>query len=62
MHLCYFPTQAECSVHVIHAPSQDRNDAHRHYIESEVLNHSALNHPHVVSFREVFLSSKTINL
>ena len=32
------------------------------YIESEILNHSMLRHPHVVQFREVFLSPKHINI
>eukprot|EP00879_Flechtneria_rotunda_P000411 GHRR01000505.1.p1 GENE.GHRR01000505.1~~GHRR01000505.1.p1 ORF type:complete len:321 (+),score=76.98 GHRR01000505.1:171-1133(+) len=32
------------------------------YVESEILNHSQLRHPHVVQFREVFLSQKYINI
>ena len=32
------------------------------YIESEIVNHSLLRHPHVVQFREVFLSGKHINI
>lgn len=32
------------------------------YVESEILNHSQLRHPHVVQFREVFLSPHHINI
>ncbi|GBF93316.1 sulfur stress regulator [Raphidocelis subcapitata] len=32
------------------------------YVESEILNHSILRHPHVVQFREVFLSPRHINI
>lgn len=32
------------------------------YVESEILNHSTLRHPHVVQFREVFLSPNHINI
>lgn len=32
------------------------------YVESETLNHSILRHPHVVQFREVFLSPRHINI
>ncbi|KAF6263511.1 kinase-like domain-containing protein [Scenedesmus sp. NREL 46B-D3] len=32
------------------------------YVESEILNHSQLRHPHVVQFREVFLSTNHINI
>ncbi|KAI8474560.1 MAG: kinase-like domain-containing protein [Monoraphidium minutum] len=33
-----------------------------HYVESEILNHSKLRHPHVVGFREVFLSRHNVNI
>ncbi|KIY95581.1 Serine/threonine-protein kinase SRK2G [Monoraphidium neglectum] len=33
-----------------------------HYVESEILNHSKLRHPHVVGFREVFLSKHHVNI
>jgi serine/threonine protein kinase len=32
------------------------------YVESEILNHSTLRHPHVVQFREVFLSPNHVSL
>jgi len=32
------------------------------YAESEIINHSMLRHPHVVCFREVFLSKGHINM
>jgi hypothetical protein len=31
------------------------------YVESEILNHSTLRHPHVVQFREVFLSPNHVS-
>eukprot|EP00878_Enallax_costatus_P040623 GHUV01046947.1.p1 GENE.GHUV01046947.1~~GHUV01046947.1.p1 ORF type:complete len:124 (+),score=8.60 GHUV01046947.1:591-962(+) len=31
-------------------------------VESEIINHSQLRHPHVVQFREVFLSPHHINI
>lgn len=34
----------------------------QHYVESEILNHSTLRHPHVVQFREVFLSPNHVSL
>ncbi|PNH07773.1 Serine/threonine-protein kinase SRK2E [Tetrabaena socialis] len=30
------------------------------YVESEILNHSVLRHPHVIQFKEVFLTSEYI--
>lgn len=32
------------------------------YVESEILNHSKLRHPHIIGFREVFLSSDHVNI
>jgi hypothetical protein len=32
------------------------------YVESEILNHSTLRHPHVVQFREVFLTKNNVSL
>lgn len=32
------------------------------YVGSEILNHSKLRHPHVVGFREVFLSPRHVNM
>ena len=32
------------------------------FVESEILNHSRLRHPHIVQFREVFLSERYINI
>jgi hypothetical protein len=31
------------------------------YVESEILNHSTLRHPHVVQFREVFLTKNNVS-
>lgn len=32
------------------------------YVDSEILNHSKLRHPHVVGFHQVFLSPNHINM
>jgi serine/threonine-protein kinase SRK2 len=32
------------------------------FVEGEILNHSRLRHPHIISFREVFLSDRHINI
>jgi hypothetical protein len=32
------------------------------YVATEILNHSRLRHPHVVQFREVFLSPRHVNM
>jgi serine/threonine-protein kinase SRK2 len=32
------------------------------YVESEILNHSKLRHPHIIGFREVFLSPNNVNM
>lgn len=31
------------------------------YVESELINHSQLRHPHVVQFREVFLTDEHVS-
>ena len=31
------------------------------YVESELINHSQLRHPHVVQFREVFLTDQHVS-
>lgn len=36
-----------------------RSDVNK-YVESEILNHSLLRHPHVIQFKEVFLTSDWI--
>jgi serine/threonine protein kinase len=41
---------------------QERDGAHRHYVRQEILNHATLHHPHVVGFREAFLSRSHINI
>jgi hypothetical protein len=51
--------------HSPHSPtptSQEREFLQGRYVESEILNHSILRHPHVVQFREVFLSPRHINM
>lgn len=30
------------------------------YVETEIVNHSLMHHPHIIQFREVFLTSKFI--
>ncbi|KAI8471513.1 MAG: kinase-like domain-containing protein [Monoraphidium minutum] len=40
----------------------ERAMVNRHYVSSEILNHSGLCHPHVVQFREVFLSRSSVNI
>jgi hypothetical protein len=42
-------------------PFQEREYVTK-YAESEIINHSCLRHPHVVCFREVFLSRGHINM
>lgn len=32
------------------------------YVESELVNHSQLRHPHVVQFREVFLTEQHVSI
>jgi serine/threonine protein kinase len=32
------------------------------YLEAEIVNHSLLRHPHVVQFKEVFLTSEYVNI
>jgi hypothetical protein len=44
-----------------HACAQEREYVSK-YVESEIINHSSLRHPHVVCFREVFLSRGHINM
>jgi serine/threonine-protein kinase SRK2 len=34
--------------------------AHRRYVEAEILNHRMLRHPHVIEFKEVFITSEYI--
>ena len=38
----------------------ERGDKITKYIEAEVLNHRILHHPHVIEFREVFLTDEYI--
>lgn len=33
---------------------------HNRYVEAEILNHRMLRHPHVIEFREVFITSEYI--
>lgn len=38
-----------------------RKDASK-YVEAEIVNHSLLRHPHIVQFREVFLSDEHVHI
>jgi hypothetical protein len=32
------------------------------YVETEILNHCRLRHPHIIGFREVYLSKDSVNM
>lgn len=46
--------------HLVAIKCIKREDVNAKYVESEIVNHSLLRHPHVIQFKEVFLTSKHV--
>jgi hypothetical protein len=61
----YLAHAAACSLSTVLDTEIDTMDdllLLQRYVESEILNHSTLRHPHVVQFREVFLSPNHVSV
>lgn len=50
------PVLSQVAIKVVNRTTSDLQE-----VETELLNHSALRHPHVVQFREVFLTDKHVS-
>jgi hypothetical protein len=55
------PPQHHPTINATPTTKQERQFVSK-YVESEIVNHSLLRHPHVVCFREAFLSRGHINM